>query len=139
MRASSSTDVCSKNPSAISGCMSCAIAWTDFLQNSGNCPCSLRMPPSCPPMRSAQVLQEFRDIMCRQNSKNPPCAFSDWSNVYLTACHPPPRVTLDMNRSLVFGKSERYDRRRGVPQRRDCYLAGRNSPQTGLPDETLTA
>ncbi len=39
--------------------MSATIAWSDFLQTSGKWPASLTMPPRCPPMPSAQVLQAF--------------------------------------------------------------------------------
>ena len=39
--------------------MSATIACSDFLHTSGQCPASLRMPPACPPMPSAHVLQAF--------------------------------------------------------------------------------
>ncbi len=52
-------------------CMSEAIAWNDFLQTSGKCPPSLTIPPNCPPMPSAQVLQVFRDRRALQSLVQP--------------------------------------------------------------------
>jgi hypothetical protein len=51
--------------------MSDAIACSDFLQTSGKRPCSLTMPPRCPPMPSAQVLQALRLRMARHVCRQP--------------------------------------------------------------------
>jgi hypothetical protein len=63
-----------KNASPIGGCMSAACAWTDFLHTSGNEPASLRMPPRCPPIPSAQVLHAFFVARRRVSVTNPPAS-----------------------------------------------------------------
>ena len=50
--------------------MSAAMACSDFLQTSGKCPASLTMPPACPPMPSAQVLQAFFERMAFHSLTN---------------------------------------------------------------------
>jgi hypothetical protein len=68
--------------------MSEAIAWSDFLQTSGKWPPSLTMPPSWPPIPSAQVLQAFRLRIARHIGSQPTrCATR---NVYRMAGQPPP-------------------------------------------------
>src|SRR5688572_22268469 len=70
--------------------MSATIAWNDFLQTSGQCPNSFRMPPAWPPMPSAQVLQAFL-LRMACHSHRQPTRFAIRS-VYLMAAHPPPLV-----------------------------------------------
>ena len=47
------------------------MAWTDFLQTSGKRPSSLRIPPCCPPIPSAQVLQALREVIACQKRQKP--------------------------------------------------------------------
>ncbi len=56
---------CAEEAGLIAPCMSADIAWIDFLQTSGKWPFSLTMPPSCPPMPRAQVLQAFFERRAR--------------------------------------------------------------------------
>ncbi len=49
--------VARKYRSAIGAAMSPACACTDFLHTSGKRPASSTIPPCCPPMPSAHVLQ----------------------------------------------------------------------------------
>ena len=70
-------------------CMSATIACSDFLQTSGKWPSSLTMPPRCPPMPSAQVLQAFFERMAFQSFQKPP-ASRPLRSVYQTAGQPPP-------------------------------------------------
>ncbi len=72
------------------GWRSAAIACTDFLQNSGKWPVSLCIPPACPPMPRAQVLQAFFEAMRRQKSSGPVATPNDFSSVYRIAAQPPP-------------------------------------------------
>ena len=51
--------------------MSATIAWSDFLQTSGQWPTSLRMPPAWPPMPRAQVLQAFLARIACQSRRQP--------------------------------------------------------------------
>ena len=51
-------------------CMSAAIACRDLLADLGKWPSSLTMPPRCPPMPSAQVLQAFLERMAFQSFEN---------------------------------------------------------------------
>ena len=64
-------EVLANHSSGMAGCMSEAIAWKDFLQTSGKWPPSLTMPPSWPPMPTAQVLQAFLLRMARHIRSGP--------------------------------------------------------------------
>src|SRR5262245_5141369 len=72
--------------------MSAIIAWRDFLQTSGKWPPSLTMPPACPPMPRAQVLQAFFVRIAFQSFHSPPTSRA-LRKVYQTAGQPPPRFT----------------------------------------------
>ena len=76
-----------KNSGVRPACMSATMAWNDFLQTSGQCPASLRMPPFCPPMPSAQVLQALRLVMARHRLRQP--TRRAIRNEYQTAAEPP--------------------------------------------------
>ena len=69
--------------------MSATIACRLFLQTSGKWPSSLTMPPRCPPMPSAQVLQAFFERMACHSFKMPPASRA-FRHVYQTAGQPPP-------------------------------------------------
>src|SRR5436190_5694428 len=77
-----------QNSGLIAPCISAAMACNDFLQTSGNLPSSLTMPPFCPPMPSAQVLQAFLLRIAFQSLTTPPTSRALLS-VYLMACQPP--------------------------------------------------
>ena len=68
--------------------MSAAIAWTDFLQNSGNFPASFTIPPRSPPMPSAQVLQVFGERIDFHIARKPP-ARNDFVSTYRIERKPP--------------------------------------------------
>ena len=61
-------------------CMSATIAWNDFLHTSGKGPASFTIPPDCPPIPSAQVLQAFFERIACQSFHKPP-ASRDFFNV----------------------------------------------------------
>src|SRR5262245_35670658 len=69
-------------------CMSDAIACKDFLQTSGKWPPSLVMPPSWPPMPSAQVLHAFLLRSARHIGSHPTRLAT--RAVYTRLCQPPP-------------------------------------------------
>jgi hypothetical protein len=52
-------------------------------------------------MPRAQVLQEFRLRMWRQNFRGPPSASKAFLNVYPTAAQPPPDFTVDMGSNYL--------------------------------------
>src|SRR5689334_14524697 len=68
--------------------MSATIACSDFLHTSGQCPASLRMPPACPPMPSAQVLQAFFERIAFHSCHQP--TRLAMRRVYRIAAQPPP-------------------------------------------------
>src|SRR5258708_5787287 len=82
-------------------CMSATMACNDFLQTSGKWPSSLTMPPFCPPMPRAQVLQAFFERMAFQSFQSPPASRA-LENVYMTAGQPPPEFTFRIDQ--VFRK-----------------------------------
>src|SRR5262245_1039629 len=82
--------------------MSAAIACSDFLQTSGKWPVSLTMPPFCPPMPSAQVLQAFLLRIAFHSFHKPPTCWALLS-VYRTAGQPPPCLTLRIRESSRHG------------------------------------
>src|SRR5262245_40060926 len=99
-RARRASGYCRSNASPIGPCMSAACACTDFLQTSGKCPASFTMPPRCPPIPSAQVLQALR-WRIRRYSRHTPPAFCPMRSVYAIAATPPPALT----RGLAIGSS----------------------------------
>jgi hypothetical protein len=68
--------------------MSATVACKDFLQTSGQCPSSFRIPPAWPPIPRAQVLQAFLDRIAFHNCRQP-TRFA-MRSVYRIAAHPPP-------------------------------------------------
>ena len=87
-----------KNRLSIFPCMSAAIACKDFLQTSGKCPSSLRIPPFCPPIPSAHVLQAFFERIAFQSFQNP--TRLPMLNEYFSAWKPPPASGFFMDVSL---------------------------------------
>ena len=76
-------------------CMSATIACRLFLHTSGKWPSSLTIPPRCPPMPSAHVLQAFFERIARQSLSTPPASRA-FRQVYQTAGQPPPDLTFFM-------------------------------------------
>jgi hypothetical protein len=93
----------------MAGCMSAAIAWIDFLHTSGNEPCSLTIPPCCPPIPKAHVLHALRERRAVYIFQRLPDS-SPFRNVYRTACQPPPAF----NRFMVKFRRNTWDRSRGI-------------------------
>src|SRR5579872_4063081 len=68
--------------------MSEAMACSDFLQTSGKWPPSLTIPPICPPIPRAQVLQAFLVRIARHSGSQPTRLAI--RSVYRMAFQPPP-------------------------------------------------
>jgi hypothetical protein len=68
-----------------------------FFADLGKCPASLTMPPACPPIPSAQVLQAFFERMAFQSFQMPPASRA-LDQVYRIARHPPPDLSFFMIR-----------------------------------------
>src|SRR5579884_2535970 len=84
--------------------MSATIACSDFLHTSGQCPASLRMPPACPPMPKAHVLQAFFARIAFHSCHQP----TRWAmrNVYRIAAQPPPLFIRFMTAPVVLLRAD---------------------------------
>ena len=51
----------------------------DLLQTAGKCPFSSRIPPFCPPIPSAQLLQLLREASALSIGHKPPARFAIFS------------------------------------------------------------